>query len=73
MRAKKYRVRLTDEERRGLEKVVRTGKHASQKIARARLLLSLDETHGSVGSQAEIAEKCGSSTALIYQVIPFPI
>jgi len=68
MRPKKYHVRLTDEERRGLEKVVRTGKHAAQKIARARVLLCLDETHGEVGSQAEIAEKCGSSTALIYQV-----
>ena len=68
MRAKKYRVRLTDEERSVLGKVVRTGKHAAQKIARAKLLLSLDETQGPVGSQAEIAEKCGSSTALIYQV-----
>jgi len=68
MKPKKYRVRLTEEERRGLEKVVRTGKHAAQKIARAKLLLSLDETHGPVGSQAEISEKCGSSTALIYQV-----
>ena len=68
MKTKKYRVRLGEEERKALEKTVKTGKHAAQKIVRANLLLHLDENHGPVGNQARVAEKCNVSTSLIYNV-----
>ena len=51
-----------------LERLVKTGRHAAQKMVRANLLLHLDENHGPVGSQDRIAEQCDVSTALIYKV-----
>jgi hypothetical protein len=42
---KKYRVRLTDEERNHLEKLVRKGKAHARKLTYARILLKSDE-HG---------------------------
>jgi transposase len=68
MKGKKYKVYLPGEERRKLEKLIKTGKHAAQKIIRANLLLYLDENQGGVGSQERIAEQCKVSTALIYKV-----
>ena len=68
MKPKKYRVRLTEQERKALERIVKAGKHSAQKIVRANLLLHLDENYGPVGSQDRIAEKCNVSTALIYSV-----
>jgi transposase len=40
---KKYRVRLTDEERNHLEKLVRKGKAHARKLLYARILLKADE------------------------------
>src|SRR2546421_9667520 len=40
---KKYKVSLTAEEREDLQKMVRTGKGAAQRIGRARILLKADE------------------------------
>jgi transposase len=40
---KKYIVRLTDEERKKLEKMVSSGKRSAKKILRARILLKADE------------------------------
>ena len=68
MKGKKYRVRLSEQERKALEKIVKTGKHAAQKIVRAKVLLHLDENHGPVGNQERIARRCEVSTALIYKV-----
>jgi len=68
MKGKKYKVYLSAEERRKLEKLIRTGKHAAQTIMRANVLLHLDENQRAVGSQDRIAEQCKVSTALIYKV-----
>ena len=68
MKPKKYRVKLTEEERKALERIIKTGKHSAQKIIRANLLLHLDENHEPIGCQNYVAEKCGVSTALIYSV-----
>ena len=68
MKPKKYRVRLTGEERERLWRITKTGKHAAQEIIRANLLLHLDENHRAVGSQDRVAEECGVSTALIHKV-----
>jgi len=51
-----------------LEKLIRTGRHAAQKIVRANVLLHLDENQGHVGSQDRIAEQCKVSTSLLYKV-----
>jgi hypothetical protein len=39
---KRYLVTLTDEEREGLEQLIRAGKGAARKLARARILLKAD-------------------------------
>ena len=68
MRGKKYKVYLPTAERGILEKLIRTGKHAAQKIIRANVLLHLDENQQVPGSQDRIAEESKVSTALIYKV-----
>jgi len=39
----KYRVRLTDEDRRELKKITEKGKHSSRKVLNALILLNCDE------------------------------
>ncbi len=46
---KKYLVTLTDEERAGLEQLIRAGKGAARKLARARILLKADSGSGGPG------------------------
>ena len=41
--AKKYRIKLTEEERAGLEKVISTRSNKSQQVKRAYALLAADE------------------------------
>ncbi len=43
MPKKKYLVDLSDEERQSLLKLLRSGKHSSRKLTRARILLQADE------------------------------
>jgi transposase len=50
---KKYRVTLTDEERKHLSRIINTGRHSAQKRKRAQALLLTDE--GMIDS--EIAER----------------
>jgi hypothetical protein len=62
---KRYRVTLTNEERRDLEKLVSVGKAAARKLVRARVLLLADQTEdGPAKSDPEIVEAlgCGRST-----------
>lgn len=68
MRPKKYRVRLTREERKELEGITRRGKHSATKVKRAHILLNLDENSGLVKKQAEIAEQLSTTTSTIYAV-----
>ncbi len=68
MRTKKYKVRLTKEERRELEEMTRRGKHPAAIVKRANILLNLDENHGPVRQQAEIAAQLSTTTSTIYAV-----
>jgi len=53
----KHTVKLTDQERRGLEQRVRHGKAAGWKLRRARALLKCDQSEGGPGwTDAKIAE-----------------
>ncbi len=57
IRNKKYIVRLDQEERESLRKLVRTGKAAARKISRARMLLKADAGTGGPGwTDQRIAE-----------------
>ncbi len=49
VRNKKYVVRLDQEERESLERLVRRGKAAARKISRARILLKADAGEGGPG------------------------
>lgn len=65
----KYIVRLTAEERAGLEDLIRTGKRAASVLIHARILLKADAgASGSGWDDGRIAEavECGAST--VYRV-----
>jgi transposase len=68
MRTKKYAIKLTDDERKVLRRMVRSGTHTARSIARANILLNLDEGLGVKREQTEVAEICGVSTVTIYNV-----
>jgi transposase len=68
MRTKKYKVYLTESERKQLLKTVRNGKSSASKITRANILLYLDENVGQVKKQSEIAQLCHVSTVTVYNV-----
>lgn len=46
MRSRKYRVELTNAERKELEEIISKGKSAAMKIKHAHILLKLDESEG---------------------------
>jgi transposase len=57
MPAKKYKVRLTDDERQELSSLVSKGKAAARKLTRARILLLADESEaGASWSDDQIVE-----------------
>lgn len=68
MKSKKYKVRLSAEERKQLEGLTKRGKHPAAIIKRANILLNLDENHGAVKRQSEIAEQLSVCIATIYTV-----
>jgi hypothetical protein len=68
MRTKKYKVCLTESERKQLLKTVRNGRSSASKITKANILLCLDENAGPVGKRSEIAELCRVSTVTVYSV-----
>jgi transposase len=68
MRAKKYVVTLTDEERKALRRMTKSGTHTARSITRATILLNLDEGLGETREQAEVAKLCGVSTVTVYTV-----
>jgi transposase len=61
---KKYRVRLTDQERNHLEKLVRKGKAHARKLTYARILLKADED-GPAWTDEHIADAFEVSVATI--------
>lgn len=62
---KKYRVRLTDEERDHLEKLVRKGKTHARKLLYARILLKSDENGPASWTDEQIAEAFEVSVATV--------
>ena len=62
---KRYRVTLTAEERKDLQKLVSTGKSAARKLMRARVLLLADQAEGGPGKSDPgicVAVGCGRAT-----------
>ena len=62
---KKYRVRLTDEERNHLEKLVRKGKAHARKLLYARILLKADEDGPASWTDEKIADALEVSAATV--------
>jgi hypothetical protein len=58
---KKYIVKLTEEERASLKKLISSGKSSAQKLMRAHILLSADVSEGSVCSDKDIAKSLKTS------------
>jgi len=67
-RPKEHVVMLTAADRSRLTKVVTSGKHPARMIARARILLALDESQGPTSDRAVVAERIGVSEGTVYQV-----
>jgi hypothetical protein len=66
---KKYRVTLTDEERRGLHDLIAAGKAAAKKLAHARILLKADAADGGPAwTDDRIAEALDVSTDTVGRV-----
>ena len=66
---KRYRVTLTESERDDLQKLVRVGKAAAQKLVRARILLLADQSEGGPSkSDPEIVESLGCGRASVERV-----
>jgi transposase len=63
---KKYRVTLTDEERKNLEQLISRGKGAARKLVHARILLKADEPIG--WSDERISEALDVSLSTIGRV-----
>jgi len=68
MRGKKYPINLSAEERQELMSVTKRGKHSAATIKRANILLDLDESHGNVETQMEIASRNRTSIVTIYKI-----
>ncbi len=66
----KYRLSLTAEEREELERIVRKGKHSSQKVLNALILLNCDEQAPTPRTlkEQEIAEVLNVSAMKLYRV-----
>jgi transposase len=65
---KKYVVKLTEEERHGLETLVNQGKAAARKISRAWILLKTDAAPGPAWSDEQIRTTFAVGLATIYRV-----
>ena len=67
--AKRYRVRLTAEERKELETEVNTGTGSGRRLRRARILLMADEAQVGGGfNDAEIAKALGAHARTVERV-----
>lgn len=66
---KKYVVRLSGEERAGLEALIGKGKSSAQRLTKARILLKADQSEDGEGwSDSKIVEALDTSHAMIYRV-----
>lgn len=67
-RPKEFTVRLRAGDRAKLTRVVSSGRHPARMITRARVLLALDEAHGSAPDRRVVAEQLGTSESTVYLV-----
>lgn len=67
-RPKEHTVWLTAGDRAKLTRVVSSGTHPARRIARARVLLALDETDGPAPDRRVVAERIGVSEGTVYLV-----
>lgn len=71
-RAKSRPVALSDADRDGLTRIVRTGSSPAQQVRRARILLELDENHpdreGRSPTHAMVAERAGVCADTVVKV-----
>ena len=66
---KRYVVRLSAEERRELEAMVRKGKNPAQRLLKARILLKADVSEDGEGwSDSRIIEALDTSVSMVYRV-----
>ena len=69
MGEKRYIVKLSEDERKRLEELIRNGKSAAKPQLRARILLKADETAGQPGwNDTKIAEAWATSSMTCYRV-----
>ena len=69
MPAKRYRVRLTEEERTELDAQVNTGAGSARRLRRARILLMADEEQAGGGwTDAEIAKALGAHARTVERI-----
>jgi transposase len=68
MLTKKHVVYLTDDERKTLGRMMKSGTHAARSITRANIMLNLDEGVGEKHEQVDVAKLCGVSTVTVYKV-----
>src|SRR5580693_9756059 len=66
---KRYVVRLSPEERGGLEAMIRKGKSAAARLLKARILLKADVSEAGEGwSDSRIVEALETSVSMVYRV-----
>jgi transposase len=66
---KRYVVRLSPEERGGLEAMIRKGKNPAQRLLKARILLKADVSEAGEGwSDSRIVEALNTSVSMVYRV-----
>ena len=66
---KRYIVRLSAEERRGLEAIIHKGKSSAARLLKARILLKADVSEAGEGwSDSRIVEALETSVSMVYRV-----
>ncbi len=63
-----YVVRLSDEERQGLEQMVRSGKRAARTLTRARIVLAVDRDGRQCWSDEQVVAALGVGSTTVHRV-----
>lgn len=66
---KKYRVKLSAEEREYAQKIIESTESAKTRKKRANVLLMRDEEAGYPATQEEVAKRCGVSDVTVYHTV----
>ena len=68
MPKQKYEVKLSDNEKKKLEKIMKTGKCKAREILHANILLATDDNRNPKLTVVEVAEKCNSNTTTVQTI-----